>query len=71
MVKNILIILFIFFLLENKAFAYLDPGSGSIIIQAIIAFFAAAFATFSFYWTKFKQLLTKIFKNKKHTQNKN
>ena len=40
------------------------------IIQMIIAFVAAIGATISFYWTKFKLLLNKIFKKKKKDHNK-
>ena len=41
-------------MLPTKAFAYLDPGTGSIILQAILGFIAAAIASISIYWTKFK-----------------
>tara|TARA_B100000963_G_scaffold185505_1_gene161270 strand:+ start:54 stop:269 length:216 start_codon:yes stop_codon:yes gene_type:complete len=52
----------------TSAHAYLDPGSGSIILQAILGFIAAGIASISFYWTKFKNFLVKIFKkNKKKT----
>ena len=44
------------------AYAYLDPGTGSIILQAIIGFIAAAAATMSVYWEKFKSIINKIFK---------
>ena len=53
----------------TKAFAYLDPGTGSIILQAILGFIAATVASISIYWTKFKSLISKLFnkikKNKK------
>ena len=55
------------------AYAYLDPGTGSIILQAILGFIAAAVASVSIYWTKFKLLLNKIFNKKKQendTKNK-
>ena len=39
-----LTILLIFFLPSN-AYAYLDPGTGSIILQAILGFIAAAVAS--------------------------
>lgn len=58
------IFLFTIFVFDN-AYAYLDPGSGGSIIQMIIAFIAAIGATLSFYWSKFKLFLTKLFKNKK------
>lgn len=52
--------------IPNIAYAYLDPGSGSIILQAILGFIAAAFTAISFQWNRFKNFLKKIFnKNKK------
>ena len=57
-------IMFIFFL-NNNAHAYLDPGSGSIILQAILGFIAAALATASYYWTKLKIFFSKLFKKEK------
>ncbi len=53
-------------MLPTKAFAYLDPGTGSIILQAILGFIAAAVASISIYWTKFKLFLKKIFKKKEN-----
>ena len=51
--------------IENNAYAYLDPGSGGSILQMIIAFLAAVGATLSFYWSKLKLFLVKLFKKKK------
>lgn len=33
-------ILLFYFILTAHSFAYLDPGTGSIILQAVVAFFA-------------------------------
>tara|TARA_B100001093_G_scaffold380998_1_gene366495 strand:- start:380 stop:601 length:222 start_codon:yes stop_codon:yes gene_type:complete len=57
-----------FFVFPNIAYAYLDPGTGSIILQAILGFIAAAVASISIYWIKFKMFIKKIF-NKKKDQN--
>ena len=46
----------------NSADAYLDPGTGSFIIQAIIAFIAAALTFISGLWIKIKEFIVKIFK---------
>ena len=45
-----------------QAHAYLDPGTGSIILQAILGFIAATAATVSIYWQKFKSIINKILK---------
>jgi len=59
----------VFILLTTKSFAYLDPGTGSIILQAILGFVAASIATLSVYWNKFKNFFTRIF-SKKDKKNK-
>lgn len=58
-------ILTFYILMICKSLAYIDPGTGSIIIQAILGFIAAAIATISFYWSKFKLLISKLFKKEK------
>ena len=62
--KKILIIL-ILFLPSVKAYAYIDPGTGSFILQAIIGAIAAIGAYVTLYWRKFKNFIDKIFKTKK------
>mgnify|MGYP001419705895 len=52
----------------TKAFAYLDPGTGSIILQAILGFIAATIASISIYWAKFKSLISKLFDKKKENK---
>ena len=56
-----------FFLFTSSAHAYLDPGTGSIILQAIIGAFAAFFSTLYIFWEKVKIFFRKAFKknNKK------
>ena len=63
--KNYLFyIVAIYILLNTDAYAYLDPGSGSMILQAILGFIAAALATVSYYWEKVKTFLSKLFRKK-------
>jgi hypothetical protein len=57
-------LLYFFITFSTSAHAYLDPGSGGFIIQAILAFIAAAITSLSFYWSKFKDLIKKTFKKK-------
>ncbi len=61
-IKAVIIILTYWFCSISSASAYLDPGTGSIILQTILAFIAAIGATLSLYWTKFKIIIKKIFK---------
>ena len=43
----------------GDAHAYLDPGAGSIALQAIIAVVAGGFIVMRTYWSKVKQLFTR------------
>ena len=63
--KFIYKVLIIIVALTSNAHAYLDPGTGSIILQAILGFIAAALTTLSFYWNKFKMFISKLFKKDK------
>jgi len=56
----------IMMLFTSNAYAYLDPGTGSIILQAILGFVAAAIASISLYWTKFKLFMIRLFKKKEN-----
>ncbi len=59
--KKICYLLIISFFISENAYAYLDPGSGSIILSAIIA----ALATIKHYWLMIKNFFKKkIFKKK-------
>ena len=51
----------------GKAQAYIDPGSGSIILQALLGVLAAAGASISIYWNKLKIFFKK---NKSEDLNK-
>lgn len=50
------ILLIIFFSLITHAEAYVDPGSASLIVQAIIGVIAGALATIKLWWKKFISL---------------
>ena len=45
----------------TAAYAYLDPATGSIILQAIIAFFASVIAYMTIFFRKTKKFFKKIF----------
>ena len=49
---------------NSKAFAYLDPGTGSIILNAILASIAAGATYCSIYWQKIKNFFNKKDKKK-------
>ncbi len=49
----------IFFSFTTYTQAYVDPGSASLIIQAIIGVIAGALATIKLWWKKFISLFSK------------
>ena len=58
---KLIIYLTIFSLLPiNYGFAYLDPGTGNILLQIIAAVAASAAIFFGFIWTKIKLFYLKI-----------
>jgi hypothetical protein len=50
--------------LTLPAYAYLDPGTGSMILQAIVGAVAVAGATASIYWAKVKSFASHAFGKK-------
>jgi hypothetical protein len=46
--------LFYLTIIRRTAYAYLDPGSGSIIIQVVVAFLAGLIMLIKLYWGKIK-----------------
>ena len=57
--KTLYIIILILF--SKEAYAYLDPGSTTFIIQSILAFIVGSFAVVGLYWTKFKLFIKDLF----------
>ncbi len=66
MLKKISYIFIIMVIYPSSAFAYLDPGTGSIILQVLIGAIAAIVATAKLYWQK----LLNFFGVKKKIKNK-
>ena len=52
-------ILIYFFSLLSNAYAYLDPGTGSIILTALISFFALMLLNIKIFIQKIKDFLKK------------
>ena len=69
--KTLILILTYLFCSMSNANAYLDPGTGSIILNAILAFIAGAAVTFSSWWMSFKMFIKKVFRLDKKNINKN
>ena len=69
LIRLIKVTFLVYFLSLSNALAYLDPGTGSVILQAIIASIAAAGATITFYWRKIKIKIKSFFTKKNKTNN--
>jgi hypothetical protein len=50
----------------GTAFAYLDPGTGSIILQALIAGVIGTAAMARMYWTRLKDVFRRTFGSDRH-----
>jgi hypothetical protein len=47
------------FMFNTNSYAYIDPGTGSFILQAIIGALAAVSLTIKIYWQKIKTFFKK------------
>ena len=63
-INNSIFVIIFSLLFSTNSYAYIDPGSGSIILQAIIAAFAGAGTAITIYQKKVKLFFSKIFKKK-------
>ena len=68
-ILSFIIKIILFYLtLTSLAYAYLDPGTSSIILSTIIAFFVAAWAYIKSYYNKIKNFLIKPFNKKNNSK---
>tara|TARA_B110000438_G_C15785584_1_gene638299 strand:- start:282 stop:491 length:210 start_codon:yes stop_codon:yes gene_type:complete len=63
--KYKIFVILLYLLISKEAFAYLDPGTGSFILQSIIGGLAAAGAFISIYWSKLKDIFKKLLNSSK------
>tara|TARA_Y100000590_G_scaffold448202_1_gene584502 strand:- start:950 stop:1153 length:204 start_codon:yes stop_codon:yes gene_type:complete len=56
--------------ISKQAFAYIDLGSTTVIIQSIIALFVGVFVTLGVYWNKFILFIKNLFSKNKKIKNK-
>jgi hypothetical protein len=54
-------VIFLIGLLENPAYAYIDPGSGSYLFQIMLASLVGAVYAVKTYWVKIKEIARKFF----------
>ncbi len=59
MMEKKILLLILILMWANPALAYIDPGSGSAIMSAIIGFFVAIGLVIKTYWYKLKSFFVK------------
>ncbi len=59
--QTIVIVFFALLIGTEPAWAYLDPGTGSLILQSLIAGIAGALVVWRLYWAQLKTFLAKVF----------
>ncbi len=52
----------------SPALAYLDPGTGGMLLQLLLGGFAAAFVILKLYWQQFKQRVKGLFGGSRSTK---
>jgi alpha-D-ribose 1-methylphosphonate 5-phosphate C-P lyase len=68
MKKIIFIFLLISMIFVDHAFAYLDPGTGSMVVQALLAGIAAAGVSIGIFRRRIGAFWTRIFGRKKNEE---
>lgn len=46
---------------SEPAFAYIDPGTGSLLLQGLLAAIVGALAGIKFYWKKISNAVARLF----------
>lgn len=64
---KIILIFFSFIFFPLYIYAYIDPGTGSYIIQLAIAAFVGISFAVKIFWKKIKNFFSSIFSKKKNT----
>lgn len=59
----------IFVLFIGHSYAYIDPATGSMIVQAVIAVIAAVSVSIGIFWRRVKSFLGKVFGRDDETRN--
>ena len=64
-VETFLLTLFLsLFVIDERAYGYLDPGTGSYILQLVVGIFFGAMFTIKIFWRKIKNFFNQLFLKK-------
>lgn len=58
------ILVVLFFVFPKNAYAYLDPGTGSYVLQIILAFVIGGLCSLKLYWKRIKVYFRRKFSKK-------
>ena len=64
---GLMVIAFLLFFFTNRAYAYLDPGTGSMLLQGLIAGIMVVAGAIGIYWRRLKDFLARF--NKRRDNN--
>jgi F0F1-type ATP synthase assembly protein I len=56
---TLLVVAILLLLVSSPAYAYLDPGTGSMIVQGLLAALAALSAVVAAFWTRIRRFLSR------------
>jgi hypothetical protein len=56
--SKLIVVVILLALLSSPAYAYLDPGTGSMLVQGVVAGLAVAGAAVATFWTRIRQLFS-------------
>lgn len=65
LLKSFAFVLILFFLTSRPSYAYLDPGSGSYLLQILLAGLLAASFMLKSFWQKLRAFFSRFFNRKK------
>ena len=68
---SIFVLLLIFISVPTSAYAYMDLGTGTLIVQGILAAVVGGFVAFKLYWQKISEFICKTLGRMKGTQSDN
>jgi len=57
----ILMSIFLVLIFVNQSYAYIDPGTGSMLVQAALAAIAAVSVSIGIFWHRIRSFLNRLF----------
>lgn len=63
---GILMSIFFVLVVVNQSYAYIDPGTGSMLVQAVLAAIAAVSVSIGIFWRRIRSFLGRLFGRNKN-----